>query len=294
MPARRRDFDAIVRHRIDLQRYAKREASVVLRLMAETDSETARMLRDRLPNLKAGDIRAARAKALIKSVKEQRREGIAHVYGAFRRDVIDLAKAEAETVGRMMAATVRAPVSFNPIDAARMRAAVLDTPMAGGRTAASTLSQFFGDMAVGDQRRLLGAIQLGISRDQTTDTMVKTIVGTRANGYTDGVMAITRREATQAVRTVVNHVANSAQLEWAMANRDVCIGLEISNILDERTCDECRDLDGKFYPTTDAPAPDGMETTDKIPPIHRQDRCATVPVFDLERLATKMPDRMEV
>lgn len=279
MVAHRRVFDAIVRHRVDLQRYARGEAAAVVSLLANEDAKLIGMLRDRLPHLKPQDVNAARIKALLASVKEQRMESYRAVHARMRDDLTELAKVEADTIGRMATGALRAPIVFNPIRASILRGAVLKEPFAGGANASRTLSQWVAKLAVDDRQRLLGAVQMGVKRMDTVDQMVRRVAGTRAAGYRDGVLAISRRDAETAVRTAVIHVANAAQVEWNKANKDVVAGAEWVAMLDERLCPTCSERDGK--------------TTEDVPPAHPRCRCTLTPSLDLDRLAARLPDRIE-
>jgi uncharacterized protein with gpF-like domain len=64
-------------------------------------------------------------------------------------------------------------------------------------------------------------------------------------------------------------------------------------MLDGRLCEECAALDGGVIPTGDSELPDGMREIDAEPPAHPNCRCTLVPVFDLERLASRVPDKLE-
>ncbi len=290
MASRRKIFDAVVLHRIDVQRFGKGEALAHLRMLGLEDRAFIEDLRRRFPNLKAGDIRGARAKLLAKSMREMRAASIAKVRDSLRDRLIQFGVGEGGAISKVVAGAVGAPVSFAPIRSLTIREAVTKSPFTGGKNATHTLGQWFEGMRRRDQTRLTGAIQLGIVRNETIDDMVRRIAGTKAAGFKDGVLSITRREAEVAVRTAVNHTANAAQMAWGEANKDVVIGMEWTALLDERTCPICADLDGGFVPTDDADPPRGMTELDVTPPAHPQCRCTLVPVFDLDRLADKVDD----
>ncbi len=418
MAPRRALYDAIIRHRHDLQRYSKREAAVILDLMGREDARLVTMLRSRLSRMVPTAGGTPGLGELLGSVRTMRLESLVKVERALRGDLLALAKVEGAAIERMATAAVRAPVTFNPIREAQLKA-MLDRPVFGGirglaqegklfelspeflrgrdvvslpagfdparvesvararaagknlgpaklavrsdgslevidgrhriidavrrgspvratiarsnavvgaadptrsifaqagmspvprvpfkqgfesqlfdggRGAGRSLSQWFGDLAEADQRRLSGAVQLGIQRQEHIDAQVKRIAGTRANGYQDGLLAISRREAESAVRTGVVHVANAAQHEWAKANDDVVTGLQRVEMMDERTCEECEAENGKFISLNDGPAPDGMELSSSDGLLHPNCRMTTVPYFDLDALADKLPDQQE-
>lgn len=293
MVVHRKLLDRFVQRRLDHERYAKGEAAVVMRVIERHDTELVEELRKRLPHLAPGDIQRARAKALMRRVKEARTEAMREAHATLRDHAVELAKDEGEAVGRIVDSAMPIRITYSPIRAATMRAAVTQDPFMGGIGAGRTLSQWFGDMARADQTRLLGAIQHGIKSQETVDSMVRRIAGTRAAKYSDGLMAITRRQAETAVRTAVNHVANAAQVEWGRANADVVSGWQWVAMLDERLCPFCRANRGKFVPNGDSPPPKDMEVVNQTPPLHPNDRCTLVPIIEPERLAGKVADRPE-
>lgn len=288
----RRLFDSIISHRIDLQRFSRREASIVLGIMGGQDAELVEMLRRRLPHLNGVDRRAAAE--LIGAMRKMRRAAFDSVHDKLRGDLVELGKVEGAAISKIARATVGVPIAFNPVRENAIKASLSQNVFSGGRGAKQTLGGWFDTLAAADQGRLSEAIQIGIRRQEHVDDMVRRIAGTREAGYADGLLSISRRGAETAVRTGVVHVANAAQREWNRANEDVVIGSRWTSVLDERTCDECRDLDGGFVPNGDREAPDGMEDLgDVAPPAHPNCRCTLVPELDLDALADRMPDELE-
>jgi SPP1 gp7 family putative phage head morphogenesis protein len=292
---RRKIFDSIIRHRIDLASFARGEAAAVVGILSAEDQKLVMLLRQRLPNLKPGDLAASRTKALLKAVRDLRKVSLTKAQRRTRDGLLELVKAEGAAVERMTKAAIGTPVAAVPATARALRGAVVRTPIAAGPAASRTIGQWFGKMQADDQRRLQGALVQGISRQETVETMVQRIAGTRKLGFRDGALAITRREAEVAARTSVVHAANTAQLEWNRANADVVSGSEWISILDDRTCSLCASYNHGFVPNGDAPPPKGMRVIDAgMPPAHPQCRCTLIPVFDLDRLAAKIPDKIEV
>src|SRR3546814_3657942 len=59
--------------------------------------------------------------------------------------------------------------------------------------------------------KIRDAIRMGFVEGQTIDEMVRTLRGTKAAGYADGLLEISRRDAAAVVRTAVNHTGNYAR-----------------------------------------------------------------------------------
>lgn len=80
--------------------------------------------------------------------------------------------------------------------------------------------------------------------------------------------------ATRLVRTEVNHFANEAEM-LSYEELDIEKYRFIAT-LDNRTCKHCAELDNKDFNVKD------RQSGENYPPIHPNDRCTTVPVFDDE------------
>lgn len=80
--------------------------------------------------------------------------------------------------------------------------------------------------------------------------------------------------ATRLVRTEVNHFANEAEM-LSYEELDIEKYRFIAT-LDNRTCKHCAELDNKDFNVKD------RQSGKNYPPIHPNDRCTTVPVFDDE------------
>jgi SPP1 gp7 family putative phage head morphogenesis protein len=94
------------------------------------------------------------------------------------------------------------------------------------------------------------------------------VLGTRARGYSDGVLQTTRRNAETVVRTAVQHVSNAARSETINGLKAVVKGVQWVSVLDSRTTLYCQGMDGKVLPIDDGPRP----------PAHFNCRSTVVPV----------------
>lgn len=284
MSVQRRLFDAIIRHRIDLQRYSKREAAIVLELMGQGDAELVQLLRTRLPRVTPG-----RTGELHDEVRSMRRASFSRVGSRLGQDLGALARLEGAAMERFARTAVGAPVVFNPIRQAQLRHAVSAQIFGDGATGAGrTLEGWLATIADADKTRLFDAIDLGVRKRETVDDQVRRIAGTRAAGYADGVLAVSRRQAESLVRTATVHAANAAQKEWSKANADVVTGMEQVEVLDDATCSKCERLNGRIWDVRE----DDEAGQDAIVPVHLNCRGGLVPVLDLDALAEKVPDEI--
>lgn len=142
--------------------------------------------------------------------------------------------------------------------------------LALGKWDGKNMEEWFESLRKGEMIRVEKTIRSGLVAGQTLDEISKSIVGTRANGYTDGVINTTRRGAEFMARTVQNGVTNAARNELYERNSDIISSLRFTATLDGRTTIQCASLDGKEYKIGEAPQP----------PLHENCRSIIVPVID--------------
>jgi len=131
------------------------------------------------------------------------------------------------------------------------------------------LEAFFRDWTEKNKTRIVNAIRLGAAQGQTTQEIVRRILGTRAAKFRDGIIEATRRDVTMMTRTALQHVAAQAREAVWQANDDIVKQVEWVSVLDARTSALCRGLDGRKFPVKKGPRP----------PLHIGCRSAVVPVL---------------
>lgn len=185
-------------------------------------------------------------------------------------DSLELAAYEAGFESRSLSSVLDGFETMLP-SPAQVSAAVLSSPLSvRGADGGKLLEPFIKDWTVSETKRVTGAIRQGYFEGQSTSEILKTVRGTRANKYTDGILATTNRNAATVVRTSVQHAASMARMETWKANEDIIIGYRWVATLDGRTSSQCRDLDGRFFNIGEGP----------MPPIHMNCRSTAVPEID--------------
>ena len=104
------------------------------------------------------------------------------------------------------------------------------------------LESFMKDWTKKETVRVTSAIQQGYYQGLTNSEIVRSIRGTKANNYRDGLLDITNRGANTMVRTSVQHAASQAQQAAMKANSDLVKGYKIVVTFDSRTTNLCRSL----------------------------------------------------
>lgn len=107
------------------------------------------------------------------------------------------------------------------------------------------------------------------SEGWTNKQILQVMKGTRANRYTDGLVAKLGRSNSTIIRTAMQHISSAAREKLWAENEDVVKGYRWVSTLDNRTSSTCRGLDGKVFKINEGP----------LPPIHPNCRSTTVAVL---------------
>lgn len=261
-------IDSTVRHQVFLERAKSGEVNQFTAFLQQID----RSLRLRLAEAELTDFNRARLERLLKSV-ESTLDGIFNsYYNELAGHLIDLAEYEAEFESRNLANVLTSNTFETVIPAMQqVRAAVLATPLSvRGADGGKLLEPFIRDWTTAERKRITGAIRQGYFEGQTNGQVIQALRGTRANGFRDGILATTTRNAEAVVRTAVQHVASVARFETWQANDGLVTGYRWVSTLDSKTSPQCRTLDGQVFSLNKGPKP----------PLHIRCRSTTVAELD--------------
>lgn len=281
--------DASLRHQIALRRYSSGLMKRIADLLEQADAELTAKLRQRLAAFegKPADFTSERWKALLKDINEARAAVMTQYRDLSRSELTALAAVEAAKEATILAASIPIEYAWATVAPEQLRAIVSSRPFQG-----KLLRDWFRDLERADQARLTQAIQLGMAEGEPVDDIVRRVIGTRASGYTDGVLSITRRDANSIVRTAVNHVSNAARGYVWDANEDIIQCRIWSATLDGRTSAICRSRDGHGAPVGDNELPPGVKPLvprDARPPAHINCRSTMIAYIDGIGLVGKRP-----
>jgi len=283
MPTANEEYrDAVLRHQIGLRRYSAGLTKRIAELLEKADRDLAEKLRARLARFEREgrelDFTGERWKALLADVRAARDAALQQYAELVRGELRELSVQEAAQELALLEAAVPIDFRFAAVTADRLRAIVSSRPFQG-----RLLNDWFKVLKATDQARLTQALQLGMTNGETTDEIVRRIVGTRRNKYADGILAMTRRDATAIARTAVNHVSNTARNYVWEANSDVITARIWVSTLDGRTSAVCRARDGHGSPVGDNELPPGvppLKPKDVRPPAHVNCRSVMVAYID--------------
>ncbi|WP_176579703.1 minor capsid protein [Pseudomonas frederiksbergensis] len=209
------------------------------------------------------------------------------IYKAFsdvvQADLVDIALYEStfEANSLSHAMSIDAVVPANAV----IRAAVFSYPLqVKGLDGGKLLKSFLSGWTRAETMRVTNTIRLGFGQGQTNAQIIQAVRGTAAQNFTDGILAVSNRNAASVVQTAIQHVATTARMETLKANSDVVLGYRWLSTLDRKTSQQCKGLDGMRFDLGKGP----------LPPAHINCRSTTVPITRLSELFAKDATRASI
>lgn len=240
--------DAAIRHALHSEKYSKGLADKVVRLLNSSDESLTEAIGKRLATIeeRGYDLGPATTKRLTSLLTETRAINDA-VYKRVGRgltaDLEELSEYEAEWAanGLKSATGLGSGITLPP------------APYLKALVGKSLIEGDFLDRRVERQRdarqaAMEQAIRVGLVQGQTTDQIVRTIKGTNASGYTDGILDKPRRDLQTLVHTASSTISGNARQETYKANSHVVGRVQWLSTLDTRTSSICVQRDGQTWP----------------------------------------------
>lgn len=211
-------------------------------------------------------LKGRRLNALLKAVRGTLETGFGDYEAVWRKQLLEFAEYESGFEVRALKQVVGAQVVL-PSPAQIMTAAFAAPLSVQGIHEGMLLEPFFRDWTGKTRTRVEGAIRLAAAQGQTTAQLVRTLRGTRAAKYRDGILHTTRRDMNLMGRTALQHIASQARAVTWRANADLVEGNKFVAVLDGKTSTLCRGLSGRVFPIDEGPKP----------PLHLACRSVLVP-----------------
>lgn len=238
--------DETVGHAVDLTLYANGVVRRIIALLNRTDADIAARLADALDGLPASAATVERLDALLYSVRQLNAEAYRAVGQELEAELLSLARYEAgyqlQLFQSAIPPQVAASVGVAAVQAEQVNAAAMARPFQG-----RLLREWASDIEGDRMRRIRDAVRMGFVEQETIPQIVRRVRGTRARGYSDGILEIDRRNAEAVVRTAISHTAGFTRDRFFEANDDLIKAVVWTATLDSRTSEGCRIRDGKRY-----------------------------------------------
>lgn len=259
-------FNFGVQRKLDIQRYGSKVSQDIIALLNDSEKEIMAKIVKRGED---GTWTAARLKRMFVELGQLNYDAHVEAGKATAQEMYGFADQEAQSTADVLQTQV--PVSFktNRPSESQLVALVDKSPITVGVGKKLLLEEIFMGLAKDKEEAIRGAVRLGVAQGESTADIVRRLVGTRANRYTDGILERNRRGVTAMVRTITNHVSNDAVQRTYQANTDIIKGWTFLATLDARTTIICASLSGSQWPVGQGP----------IPPRHVNCRSFAIPTI---------------
>lgn len=239
-----------ISHAVDLDQYGTGVVRRMLALLNRVDADLFARLTAALGNLDAESFTVERLESLLMSVRTMHAQAYLQLERALTSELREFVATEWGYQQQLLP-SVGVPLSFGTgvATAEQVYAAAMSRPFQG-----RLLSEWASGIEAQRMTRIRDAVRIGYVENESVQQIVRRVRGTRAAGYTDGLIEIDRRHAEAVVRTAVQHVAATAQDRMIEANLDLIKAVQWHAKLDTRTSEKCRVRDGLLYtPDTHKP-----------------------------------------
>lgn len=250
---------AEISHQIGLARLTARQQRDALEALSEVEQKIVRLLLDS----DRTDFSRGRLERLLKAVRRVMHGEYDSLTKAALKDLHELAGYEGQFQADLFKRTLPVNLNFIVPSDDQLWGAVLAREFNG-----RLLEQWFADLEADAILRVQRTLRQSFVDGSTIEEMIRAIRGTRATGFTDGILQSNRAAVRTLVRTAVNHTAQIARHRMYKRNERFLKGVQWLAVLDGRTSAICRSLDGSVFPVDDGPRP----------PAHPNCRSAVVPI----------------
>lgn len=261
-------LDAAIRHAIYSERFGRGLAKRIVALLNEADEDLTDKIEARLSRIAdGGDTGPATTKRLteiLESLKTLNGSVYKKLLQTLQSELVDLAGFEIENQQATLAKLVPVNIVATAPTPAFLVTLVTTTPIDG-----ILLKSWVDGMRDGRLLRVEKAVRLGMVQGETPQQIARRIRGTKAKGYRDGLMEISRRSAETLALTANSTIANAARERVYQDNAKLIDKLKWLSTLDSRTSATCQARDGELY-DLDKPHP--------TPPAHPRCRSVMIPV----------------
>lgn len=241
--------DEAIRHHVALIKYSNETVRKIIAVLNRSDARLRAAILDAIEKLSEGTFSVERLESLLGSVRALNAVAYDQVRNELMADLKNFTDYEVSYQSQMLHHTLPVTVHTASVNAEQVYAAAMARPFQG-----LLLRDVLKDLEANRAKKIKQAIAQGFVESKTTPQIVREIMGTKANQYQDGLLDVSRREASSVVRTALSHTSGFVQDRIAEANAGLLQAVQWSATLDLRTSETCRIRDGKMYtPVTHAP-----------------------------------------
>ena len=251
--------DLAVSHQIYLQRYGGSVVRRIMQLLNRSDVDLFARLTEALERLPPESFTVQRLDQMLVQVQRLNAEAYRAAGEELDGALLELAGYEASYQHRVLQSVLPAKVAdalvLSTVSPNQVYAAAMARPFQISRNRSVLIGEYLSGLSEARARAVRDAVRIGFVEGQTIDQIVRRIRGTRSQGYADGLMEISRRDAEGMVRTAINHVASVSRQMAYEANSDIVGGWVFLATLDSRVTVTCASLSGREFPLGRGPQP---------------------------------------
>ncbi|KGU87211.1 phage Mu F like family protein [Pseudomonas mediterranea] len=233
-------------HAVDLDKYKLGVVRRIIALLNRSDASLTAALAEALERMPAESFTVERLEGLLDEVRAVNEAAYAQVMELLETELKGFAGYEMDWQQDLFKATVPEPVLVRfpivSIGAEQIYAAAMARPFQG-----RLLRNWGKEIAAGRMAKIRNAVRIGYLEGKTTDQIVRSIRGSRANNYADGFLERPRQDLASIVRTAVSHTAAVARENFNAANSDLIASEDWTSTLDTKTSKDCRIRDKLPY-----------------------------------------------
>jgi len=287
-------LDQISKHSIDLQRIANGQDRVVAGIYKDLSKEL--------------EILAIKYDYTEQRKQRQKRRMFNRLQKAVREaiDKSGLVIAEAVKAGLIDVAELESEFALGSINHAMTGTG--DVSVATGKVAKDRLTVIASSISIQGapqnevwlrhtrktQERAKDAMNMSWQQNEDLSTTITRLRGSKANNFNDGIINLSRKNASTLARTGIHAVANQVREETYQKNSDVIKGVEFLSHLDNRTTPICRAYHQSKWEMT----PQGYRSIAgghdfRKPPLHFNCRSTLLPLLKTkEELSQTILDKV--
>jgi SPP1 gp7 family putative phage head morphogenesis protein len=267
--------DAMTRHGIDLLRVEAALRTGVTARLNDLERELLERIKKIEPNAPSHiRFRNMRVEKLVEAANDAFGQVYSDIDDELEEELTELAVVESRNVIKTLTGVLGAAIAIKVLSKAEARDLVRQTLIEGAQGRRWWAKQD-NQMRFEFERRVREASMQG----QALPDVLSSIRGTRAAGYNDGVTARMRRDATTLARTAFTSAVSMARMATYQKNADIIRGVQWLSVLDNRTSDICKALDGQAWTLEGEKLPGTVHDFLGPPPAHFNCRSTLIPVL---------------
>ncbi|MDD1016903.1 hypothetical protein [Pseudomonas rubra] len=243
--ANERLLNELIGHEVDLSRLSNGQVRAIIKILNSKDAELRAALIEAIDNLGA-DLSAPAVDRALADVLRLNQATLVEIRQALDQATDSLISYELAFQQGALRAVLPAVVQ----DAFPVAAPVFSQVRAIAQARqfqGRLLREWVAGIEANRAAAVRDAVRAGVVEGRTTADIVRTVMGTRAQNYADGILQKPRREVEAVVRSAISHTAETASDAAYEANRDIISHVEWLSTLDTRTSSDCRIRDRLPY-----------------------------------------------